>query len=27
MRDGYLRGEGWEDRHPDLRGEDHTEAL
>src|SRR6266404_4713066 len=26
-RDGYLRGEGWEDRHPDLRGEDHTEAL
>src|SRR6266436_6107217 len=27
MRDGYLRGKGWEDRHPDLRGEDHTEAL
>src|SRR3989441_12997267 len=26
-RDGYLRGKGWEDRHPDLRGEDHTEAT
>src|SRR5256885_2203867 len=25
--DRHLRGEGWEDRYPDLRGEGHTEAL